>query len=532
MNKEYKIFLEPGDGSSEAVEKIKKGKGDKIILHIPEDSVLKSSIDNFYAIRDEIALEDKEVLIESVDPYIEEIAERAGLRAINPIFGKEEKFISDIIPRGQNRKLKSEDIPEFSPEKEEKTYEFFSAPKKEKKKKEKKEERAIMPVDKKKRTLVIAGTFTTLLLIGFLAVNILPKADIEVTLKKSSLSFDETVIASADIHEAVADEEGITLPGELLVATKNIEKRFPASGEEEVQRKATGELYIFNEFSSNSQVLVATTRFVSPDGKVFRLDERVTVPGAEVVGGEIFPQKIKVSVTADKAGEEYNIEPDPKKKWTIPGFKEAGLTERYNGFYTKPASSMEGGYSGISKVPTEEDVEKAKKEVEELLKSALKSQITIAHSKDFKTLEGIHRFGIIEMEIDERVDEEDQFSVFAEGEIKTFVFEEETLKETLIRKNASPLDFDFHILESEIEYSEPEVNWDENSITFSVKGSFKVEPKVNEDNLRTQLVGQTESMVKPVLFSIPDLEKARISLWPFWVKKVPDNPKKVNIELK
>lgn len=535
-DKDQKIFLEPDDGLQDAIEKIKEGKGNKIILHIPEDSALASSVDSFYSLKEAASVKDKEIVVESVDSRIEEMAERAGMRALNPIFGREDKLVSDIIPRGRVGKTKPSPLAEFSPEKAEKTYDFFNAPKRERKtkkeKREKRERRELVPVNRKKRAMVVSGTLFSLIVAGFVVLNVLPRADIEVILKKSPLSFNETVTASASVYEAVVDENGITLPGELLVAVKNVEKKFPATGEENIDKKAEGEIYIYNEYSSDPQVLVATTRFVSPAGKVFRLDDQVTVPGAEVIGGEIFPSMIKASVTADEAGEEYNIAADPEKKWTIPGFKEAGLTKRYDGFYAKSPTAMKGGYSGISKVPTEEDVAKAEEEIKSLLQSALESQIRIAYSEEFKVLDGTLEFEMTNMEVSDRADDDGNFSVFAEARARTFVFEEEALENALVEKNTSPLDFDFRIVESELKYSEPLPDWDNESVTFAVDGSFVVEPKVDEESLKSQLMGQTEAMVKPVVFSIPNLEKARISLSPFWVKKVPENPKKINVELK
>lgn len=533
--------MEPDDGLQDAIDRIKEGKGSKMILHVPEDSVLASSMDNFYSLKEAASVEDKEIVVESVDSRVEEMAERAGLRALNPIFGREDKLISDIIPRGRARKTEPGLLAEFSPEKAEKTYEFFNAPKRERKtKKEKKERRELVPVNGKKRAMVVSGTLFSLALIGFIAVSVLPRADIEVILKKSSLSFSETVTASASVYEAVVDEDGITLPGELLVAVKNVEKKFPATGEENIDKKAAGEIYIYNEYSSEPQVLVATTRFVSPTGKVFRLDKQVTVPGAEVVGGEIFPSMIKASVVADEAGEEYNVAADPEKKWTIPGLKETyektnikRYKEMYDyGFYAKSPTAMKGGYSGISKVPTEGDIAKAEEEIKGLLQSALESQIRIAYSEEFKVLDGTLEFEMTNVEVSDRADDDGNFSVFAEARARTFVFEEETLENALIKKNTSPLDFDFQIVDSELKYSEALPDWEGESVTFAIDGSFLVEPKVDEESLKSQLMGQTEAMVKPVVFSIPNLEKARISLSPFWVKKVPENPKKINVELK
>ncbi|HMB17457.1 MAG TPA: hypothetical protein VKO61_00910 [Candidatus Paceibacterota bacterium] len=535
--KENKVFLDPDDGLEDVIKKIKKNKHDQITLHIPQGSVLKSSLDNFHTIQREAVLAEKEILIESVNKYIEELAERAGLKAINPIFGREEKLVSDIIPRDSKKSVnKSKDFndKELSKSKEEKAKTFFNTPrkKKNKSKKQKKSKKSLSPVNKKKRALVTTGVFLLLIAFGFLSAHILPKADITLTLKKNTIDFVEKVKASSSVYETSVKNNQIILPGEILTASQNIEKKFPASGEKKIEEKAHGEIYIYNEFSSSPQVLVATTRFVSPGGKVFRLDERTTVPGAKIVDGGIEPSKIKVSVTASKPGEEYNINPDFDTKWTIPGFKEAGLMKRYEGFYGKPATKMSEGYSGVAKTPTEQDIKNAKEEISKTLQNSLEKQAVVANSDEFKILKAAKEFKINEIDISKKADEDGNFSVFAEGHIKIFVFKEGVLKEALVKKNDSSVNFNFNITKDQLTYKEESPDWENNQLSFTAEGSFVLKPKINEKNLKAQLVGQAESVIKSIIFSVPGLERAKVSLWPFWVNKVPENPNKVNIKLK
>ncbi len=534
--KENKIFLDPDDGLEDVVKKIKKNKHDEITLHIPQGSVLKSSLDNFHTIQREAVLAEKEILIESVNKYIEELAERAGLKAINPIFGREEKLVSDIIPRDSKKPTNEAggfEDKKLSKSKEEKAKTFFNTPRKKKKKKEnKKKKKSLSPVNKKKRALVATGVFLLLIVFSFLSAQILPKADITLTLKQNTIDFVESVEARSSAYEVSMNDNQIILPGEILTAFQNIEKKFPASGEKEIEEKAHGEIYIYNEFSSSPQVLVATTRFVSPNGKVFRLDNRVTVPGAKIVDGGIEPSKIKVPVTASQPGEEYNINPGLDAKWTIPGFKEANLMKRYEGFYGKPATKMSGGFSGVAKTPTEQDIKNAKEEVSKTLENSLEKQAMVAHSDEFKILEAAKEFKINKIDISKKADEDSNFSVFAEGQIKIFVFKEDVLKEALVKKNDSSINFDFNITKDQLAYKEENPDWEENQLSFTAEGSFVLKPKVDEKNLKAQLVGQAESVIKSIIFSVPGLEKAKVSLWPFWVNKVPENPKKVNIELK
>ena len=67
-------------------------------------------------------------------------------------------------------------------------------------------------------------------------------------------------------------------------------------------QKARGTLIISNEYSSDTQPLIATTRFETGDGKIFRLAESVTVPGVTIVDGKRQPGIVEAVVIADAPG--------------------------------------------------------------------------------------------------------------------------------------------------------------------------------------------------------------------------------------
>lgn len=80
-------------------------------------------------------------------------------------------------------------------------------------------------------------------------------------------------------------------------------------------QKARGFVTIYNYYNK-PQPLVTSTRLLSPSGLTFRIDENINVPSSSVVNGEVVPGEIRVSITADKIGPEYRIEPS---KFSIPG---------------------------------------------------------------------------------------------------------------------------------------------------------------------------------------------------------------------
>jgi len=106
---------------------------------------------------------------------------------------------------------------------------------------------------------------------------------------------------------------------------------------EESGTKASGIITAFNEYGSEPQLLIASTRFLSSNGKIFRTTKDVYVPGAQLNDDEIIPSSIDVEVMADYLGAEYNISPSD---FTIPGFKG---TVKYESLYGKSNTAISGG---------------------------------------------------------------------------------------------------------------------------------------------------------------------------------------------
>ena len=533
--KEQKIFLKKEDNLQTAVKKLVKSRADKVILNIPRDSVLSSSADNFHTLKRESIMADKDLVIESSDLSVQEFADAAKIDVVNPVFGRRKKLISDIIPKSKKAEIISptlnfrKDIADYKADNE-----FLSGYAK-----KEQSPRASMKWanSRKKRRLNIvkhrvsfAVVIMALLVGSFASFNILPRATVVVTLKRTLISFEESVKAATNIYEEDFSINGpIFIPGELISAKKNLEMRFAATGEEKIEKKATGKIFIYNELSSMPQVLVQRTRFITPDGKIYRLTKRVIVPGAKVTGGEVSPSSIEVEVIADKAGQKYNINPNSEEIWRIPGFKEAGLDDRYRGFYGKPSGPFAGGFSGIAKVPTEEDIEKGRNVMVSVLTDTLGRQMIIMERPEFTLLNEASDFEITTENIEETADERGEFGIFSEARARRLVFEESSLQNILVDKLVPQLDFEFKIVESELVYKDVEINWLDGRMNFIVEGKMVLETSISKDVLRAQLLGREELVIRSVIFNIPGLEKAKVSLWPFWVKSVPKNPEKIKI---
>jgi len=180
----------------------------------------------------------------------------------------------------------------------------------------------------------------------------------------------------ANIHGASdGGTDATNIAVRVLDETQDISLTYEVTGENSVSgKKASGSVVIYNEYSSSSQTLIATTRLQSTDGKIFRLLKNVVVPGTTNVGGTIQPGAIEAEVVADQAGSDFNIDPTDFK---IPGFANG---PKFDKFYAKSSSSFSGGTSdgtsgGSAKV-TQQDIDSAKAKAEAAINDKINSVIS------------------------------------------------------------------------------------------------------------------------------------------------------------
>lgn len=358
------------------------------------------------------------------------------------------------------------------------------------------------------------------------AITVLPRADITIVPQKIDWTFKNGVTVRTALNNAVVDPPQI--PGELITKRRTAVLQFEATGKKNIQRKAHGTITIINAYSSASQPLVASTRFETPDGKVFRLLEKITVPGAKVVNGKIEPASITAQVAADKAGTEYNV--GPLEKFTIPGF--AG-SDKFAGFYAKSDQPMTGGFVGEAAYPTDDNMAKAKIAVESALREALTSEFTTAIPEELKFVEGASQgFAILTMNVNTETNEQNMFSVAGEAEMSAMVFREADMLSTLhalALKNNSIAQDEFERREYTLAYGEPTVNKAAGTMVVPVEYKTLVAHMVDASAIQTQSQGKSKIQLKEYVMGLPGIERATAKLWPFWVRHVPEKESKVNV---
>jgi hypothetical protein len=531
MTPERKIFLDRTDTLEIAVDLIAKAKAERVVLNIPRQSVLGESVHNFQILKREGDTAGKELAVESIDEHILELAALAKIPAKNPVFRIRERTVADIIPKFKSAEIEeaSKWEPPVTEPKPKRSF-FKRQPKSATRIDETvtpEEEVTNLAKPKRRRLKIVPALVVFLVVLGIgylLAVYLLPRVTINLFIKKTASAINEKVVVNAAATSVVDDGKTMTLPGQLLIASSSLVMSFPATGSSTVSSRASGTLIVYNAYSSAPQILVANTRFVSPDGHLFRSTEKVTVPGAKVTGGAVVPASVPVTVVAAEPGPDYNV--PSGGHWTIPGF--AG-TPRYAKFYADAPHGMTGGASGVMPTATPNDILAARAKAEANLQDALQSQFAILWADKFKILPDAFAF-TTSSEIVTPVTSSSQFSIIIAGAMREMVFNEGMLKDTLLAA-AGASSSTSKIDEFTINYSSTTLNLDKGLMTFNVSGNLVYEPAVDLADLQKAIAGRDAASLKTLIFNIPGLEKANISFWPFYVTSVPKDLSKIQLNL-
>lgn len=524
-----KIAVNKSDEVAVIVEKIIEADDNDIILVIPRFAHIGESLSNFYLLKREADAIGKRVSVESVDDHITELSELSGLASVNPFFAQNKRQFSDIIAPRQI-KVKRHSIGKFNKkEPTEMAVEDKLAAL---------EARLNRPLEIKpsrkinfgllvpsrnsvKKVFIGLAVLATTAAIVFVAVKVLPEAEVKITVKKQNSAYNNSILAD---KAAVIDIQKMSVPAQVFFQKKNVQLKFPATGKRQVQKSASGQIIVYNSYSSDQQQLVEKTRFVTPDGKIFRLKKTIIVPGAKIIDGKIVPSSINAEVVADLPGPDYNI--GPVKLFTIPGFKG---TPKFQSFYGESTGNMSGGFVGEMAYPTDSDIKKAKESARASLEDSLKALLITQIPKEFKVVDGATSYSVISQKVDADAGEDGQFGIFSEAQITAIAFKESDVGDLLAKRVIHDAGDNFEVKNHTLEYGLARIDFEKGKLTFPVNFNAVLAEKVDVGGLRSKLAGKSKNELQSSLSGLPGIESVTVSLWPIWVKRVPVSSDKIKV---
>jgi len=334
-----------------------------------------------------------------------------------------------------------------------------------------------------------------------------------------------------DVSQEEFDIENKIIPGELFEVKVDLEKKFQTSGEIVESGKAEGIITVYNRREPPRAVrLRKETRFLSAEKeKVFRAVEKIYIPPATFKKGKLVPGSAKVRVVAAEPGEDYNIGPS---KFSVPGLAGSVL---YYSVWAESASPMTGGYLKKAKVVADEDIKKAKKEMEEALLERAAEKLKESIPKGFV----FSKASIF------KTDAQFSCSPQAGGKAEVFACRSVMTAKTLCFKFSYLSKFaELKLKDSlrpgeklapgtvEIVFSPKNALSVSGKLILRLKVKFKVYKEIPEKKIISAVKGLSKKEIKQQMgLNYPEGSLLSVRFFPFWLLKAPKNPERIKIEL-
>ncbi|RLC39178.1 hypothetical protein DRH27_00355 [Candidatus Falkowbacteria bacterium] len=324
-----------------------------------------------------------------------------------------------------------------------------------------------------------------------------------------------------DIYdEETSKEEGGANAIKGIVRQVEIENEadYQASGSEIIGKEAIGKATIVNNYNKN-QPLVATTRLLTPDNKLFRTKNTVNVPA----GGSI-----EVEIYADEPSSDMAIEPT---KLTVPGLW-AGLQDKIYAETKEKIVYQEK----IKRHIVESDIEDSARDLKQQLLAKAKAEVNETYKEYSQILYKIDE-NSIESRIDGAIGEEvDEFTALMSADVIVVAFDDKTAGNLAKQKFVSALSDNKELIsfdEENIIYALN--NYDFQAGTANINATFEGKVSLKEDSNIIEIdkiLGLKKDQLDTYLMSLPEIAGFEVEFYPSFYKKVPKLVDRIKIEIK
>ncbi|MDD5251139.1 MAG: hypothetical protein PHT12_00720 [Patescibacteria group bacterium] len=322
---------------------------------------------------------------------------------------------------------------------------------------------------------------------------------------------------SATVSRTPTDGE---LPGAVLTAEKEISREFPTAVGAKADAPAEGRVRIASTLS-RSQTLVATTRLLLPDNRLYRIKENVVVPANG---------SVEVDAYADAPGTASEI---TEGEFTIPGLN----PETRSLFKVTVVRPFTGGQRE-GRFVTSEDVAAAV----ETLKSEATTQLTEELREQAKAASAGNAGESVSIEVASQEvapavgEAAEKFIVTVKVKGVGVFFDRERLAKLASAKLKEAAPFDRMMLplvgsSLDITVGETDLNAGRASLKVSVSGASVLSPDAPALD-PSRLAGISKTAAEDYLKKTPGISSVSIRVRPFWSGRMPDVAEHIKVEVR
>jgi hypothetical protein len=344
------------------------------------------------------------------------------------------------------------------------------------------------------------------------------KAEVVISPKIQEVTLNETFSASKE-----PSDNGLFF--DLVVISDEESRSLSASGEKDVAEKATGTIVIYNNYSSAAQTLAIDTRLEGSNGKIYKTEKKVIVPGKSSSGTA---GSVEVKIYASEPGSEYNSGP---LDFNIVGFKG---TDKYAKFYGRSKGPISGGFKGKLPDVSAADKESAISDLKITLQEKLFQKATEQIPSGFILFKDAAFLNVDSTNIPFSA-ENGNLKLTLQGTLYGILFNEQKITGEIAKKNIENYDnsevFISNIKDLTFALNEAGILSFENlkNISFKLSGPAKIVWKLDESKFVADLLDKSKKDFSQIISQYPSISSATLTIRPIWARSIPDDTKDIEV---
>jgi hypothetical protein len=367
--------------------------------------------------------------------------------------------------------------------------------------------------DNFRKKLLIGGGIAVVLVAALLFL--FGRTNANITVRAETTPVDVAFDAVLNANSATSDPATYNLKAAFQEKKQTISQSFSATGQKDIGEKATGTVkFSTGAISALGTTIPAGTKLTASGGSVFTTTESVTITISNYSGAN-------VGIAAIESGASYNG-------------ASGSLSGAPSSISATISKTTSGGTSQVVKVVTQDDIAKAKAQLEQQDTNAVREELSKALGQNVSVLSDSFTvvFGNATSEpgVDQQANEakltaEVSYSILGVAQkdlgeaIDAYVTAQMTNKDQQ------------RVYETGIDNVKLEkVNADTKTATYKVTALAYYGPQFDVEKLKEEVSGKKFGEARAYLQDLPGVKGVDINLKPFWARKLP-GAQKIAIKL-
>lgn len=556
------VYVEINEEITSVFDRVQKTKADQVYLIVPTKAMLFQSIINLSILKSKLADLKKTLFLVTTDPTGQHLAKRVGIETYERI-EVQKQLPKETSPQTKNQPIQARrneiirDIPKRFSEKKVTLKELIHDLRSNSIDRKDADENDYFFIRPSRKFLFLMVLFSVGLfgLISYLALS---GATIYVKPKFDAITHTANIIlADTKKNQRLLREYNKNVAGSEVISTVITQtKLFGTISKEFEGTNARGVVKIINA-SDQEWTFKQGTRFETQEGLIFKAQNYLIIPPATVdaVKNEKKNAEVLVPVVAAEIdiyntpiGDRGNIAPTT---FFLPGLSRSNRKLVW-AVSTQP---MKGGVTKYKKIVKKEDIEAAKKQMEDDLLLMAREDLQ-NHIKDQNKLNNTQlvllndprylKVELTEMRLPDDLEGSyrDKFEILAKISVQGIAFDFDKLFTLLgqeLKTRAHPekvIKID-SLNPDSVQYAviDSDPISGQIKITATIRGieEFIIDQE-NPAGLRLgqkikeKTTGLSISEAENVISNLPEVERVKISTWPPWIKKIPPLTDNISIE--